>query len=771
MVRFGKRSVVACFAIAMAAALGSVSAAWAAPAEEAGLQAQEAQQAEMNLRASAEEGVLTSGALTVSSLEGDGYIAIPSGSRVGDFYVELADDAATRTVTFESSNESVASLSTASIEDLSQWGQYVSFTSEGLGKATITITCGTDKVSFDVLHYGTDCGIIWDASKYSYSQVCLQWLPIGGSSGCYIQRAKADASGYPSGDFKTVKTLAGADDDSYYVKAFVDAPWNKHYVYRVVPFMDFHGKRFLASSISSRGANQQVAFTMPSPDASIKSVKKSGAKALTVSWKAEKGAVSYKLYRAVNASRTFKRISTTTKKSFVDKKVKPGNVYRYYVEVTFDNGWKYKTNSFARLLPKKSSVLRKGLSKMEYWAGYFHGAYDGFVDENVQEALTQIGAAHPDRMFYYTQGGKLYAAHYYYRNLKIYTLTTGGAIKSVKTVKLPKHTEWGGMYHAPDGNNYVAIGFKNPKESKTKTVVKVIKYNKNWKKGKAASIKGKMDGDGSGINTPFKAGSPGFGMADDGTLYMSMSRLMFKSSDGVNHQSSIGFAIDTKKMKAQRQSYSTAGHSFNQLVQFQDGTLYKAEHGDAYPRAIQVYARDGYGTSTVSSRATNAFEFDGRSGQNDTGATMGGLEVGAKYTLVCGTAQPHGYEGLDAIGFGGYNQNVFVARIDRSTGESHVNWITHFNPDGKKDAVECRMVKISEDRFGLLYTVRNQKTWEDTFYYTVISNTGKKISTKAYKNMRFSSATQPVLMNGSIYWIEGAEHVGETPVLFRIPAL
>ena len=249
-------------------------------------------------------------------------------------------------------------------------------------------------MSFDVLHYETECPLIWDASKYSYNQVCLQWWPMEGASGCFIQRAKADASGYPTGDFKTVKTLAGADDGSYFVKAFVSAPWNKHYVYRVVPFMDFHGERFLASSISSRGTNQQVAFTMPSPDASIKSVKKTGSKALTVSWKAEKGAVSYKLYRAVNTSSTFKRIASTKKKSFVDKKAKPGNVYRYYVEVTFANGWKYKTNSFARLLPKKSSVLRKGLSKMEYWAGYFHGAYDGFVDENIKEALNQIGAAH-----------------------------------------------------------------------------------------------------------------------------------------------------------------------------------------------------------------------------------------------------------------------------------------------------------------------------------------------------------------------------------------
>ena len=41
-----------------------------------------------------------------------------------------------------------------------------------------------------------------------------------------------------------------------------------------------------------------------------------------------------------------------------------------------------------------------------------------------------------------------------------------------------------GFYHGPDGNNYVALGTYNTKESKTKVVIRVIKYSKAWKKGK-----------------------------------------------------------------------------------------------------------------------------------------------------------------------------------------------------------------------------------------------------------------------------------------------
>lgn len=759
------RNTILGLIVTILAALGlSVSLAWAAPSNEGDTFAAQS----FDLTTATDSTTITSGALTVSRLDNTG--AIARGQGITSFYFEIsvAQEALPATVTVSPANTDIVKLTSGSNSIELSGGYYSSAycdcTFTGYGSTTITVTCGSDKVEFDVLHYREDCAAIWDASKYSYSQVLLQWTPRNSATGFYVQRAKSSGLGTVDGPFKTIKTVPGG-----YLSTIVEANWDVPYIYRIVPFADFHSIRY-ESTMSDHSATYKE-FTLPSPTLAIKSVTQSGAKAMTVAWKAEKGATKFMVYRSTSENRGYKKVATTTKKTFTDKKRTKGTVYYYRVKAVFNNKSSYTSKSYAKLVKKKSGVLRKKLYDMTYWA-YAQASYGGYIDENTWTPVNEIGSAHPDRMFYYTQGSRLYAVHYSFKRLKVYTITAAGNIKSSRTVDLPDHTYWGGFYHGPDGNNYVAIGYGNPKESAKKTVVKVIKYNKNWKKGKTALIKGKMKNDNSGIKTPFRFGSSSFSMSSDGTLYMAMSRIMFVSRDGIAHQSGDSFAINTKTMKAKKADLAMASHSVNQLVRIKDGSIYSVEHGDAYPRAIRLLMRNRYGTSTASSKSVEAFQFEGRIGDNATGATLGGMEVGNKYVLLCGTAQPHGYEVGNCLGYGGFKENVFVARVDRETGDSKVLWITRFNPDGGKKTVgECRMVKISDDHFALLYTVTDDNTRAKTFYYVSISNTGKKLLTKTYANMDFSSASQPVLMNGSIYWIEYAHHVDETPMLYRIPAL
>ena len=62
-------------------------------------------------------------------------------------------------------------------------------------------------------------------------------------------------------------------------------------------------------------------------------------------WKAVSGAVNYRVYRKTSSTGSWKSIGTTTKASFVDKKVEPGKKYIYTVRCINANG-KYSVSSY-----------------------------------------------------------------------------------------------------------------------------------------------------------------------------------------------------------------------------------------------------------------------------------------------------------------------------------------------------------------------------------------------------------------------------------------
>ena len=341
-------------------------------------------------------------------------------------------------------------------------------------------------------------------------------------------------------------------------------------------------------------------------------------------------------------------------------------------------------------------------------------------------------------------------------------------MQKTKTIKL-KYDVWGGFFQGTDGNFYVAVGYQNPKESTKKTVIKVIQYNNKWKKLKTANIKGGVYNTFQGIYTPFDAGNCRMDMQGN-TLYLMTSRLMFEFFDG-RHQSNISFKINTKTMKAAEANESYVSHSFNQFVKFKDGTLYILDHGDAFPRGIQLTTVSDYGSDQQKVSSKLLLNFKGESGNNFTGCKVGGMEIGSTNVLVCGTSQPHEYKIKKISGFGSeMKYNAFLALTDRKSGKVTFKWLTTYNPKTTSVTVgETRMVKLSDNRFAILYTTTQKK--KTTLNYAVYSDTGKKIYSKKYTNMVFDGDSQPILHKGSIIWISSTESGGKVKTkLYSIPA-
>ncbi len=373
-----------------------------------------------------------------------------------------------------------------------------------------------------------------------------------------------------------------------------------------------------------------------------------------------------------------------------------------------------------------------------------------------------------DHTFYYIAQNKMYMVCLQETgDLMIYEMNESLQAKKIKTVRLGKYDKWGGFYHGTDNRFYVVIGFDNPKESKTKTVIKVIQYNKNWKRQKICRIKGNASNYFPGIYEPFRAGNCRMDMKGN-ILYLHTARDMFQSDDGIRHQSNINFEINVKNMTYQTTKDNYVSHSFNQYVKFKDQSLIQVDHGDAYPRSVNLTITENFRENDQKKYSIEIFKLKGKIGENYTGTTVGGMETGENYVLTCGTSVPHNYQ---VKGVRGYSEelkrNVYLTVTSLKTKKNKVLWLTKYHPKKSEIEVgECRMVKLTRKYFAILFnTTKDQKT---IMNYLVVNEKGKTIYSKQYSNINFDADSQPILYKGYIYWTS-TRTSGTTS--YKVPAL
>ena len=653
------------------------------------------------------------------------------------------------TVSVSSSNTNVLKITSGQKTTLRAGAYYwesVKFECFKAGYADIIVSTGT--TSYKQRIYVVPAGAsLLSLKQTDFNHITLKWKKIPGSSGYYVQRGR-------DGKYQTIHT-AGAGTNS----VTLPAKWNVEYYYRIVGYVK-DDVRTITGEDWTPAPEPFTARKMAG--SSIISVKKSGSSSLQVNWNAFEGATGYMLYRSTRENGTYKCIYTAKSGNITSykQKVSKGIPY-YYKLVTIDAiGKSDYSPSVSCTIDDLKKDGELSCSKIKQKASNGYGQYYEYSDW-----------AHPDQTYYYQSGGKLHAVCVQNNgNLKIYTLSSSFKVQKTKTIKL-KYDVWGGFFQGTDGNFYVAVGYENPKESRKKTVIKVIQYNSKWKKLKTANIKGGVCNTFQGIYSPFDAGNCRMDMQGN-TLYLMTSREMFATFlDGLRHQSNISFKINTKKMTATEANESYVSHSFNQFVKFKDGTLYILDHGDAHPRGIQLTTVSDYGSDQKKVSSKLLLNFKGESGNNFTGCKVGGMEIGSTNVLVCGTSQPHKYKIKKISGFGyDMKYNAFLALTDRKSGKVTFKWLTTYNPKTTSVTVgETRMVKLSDNRFAILYTTTQKGKM--TLNYAVYSDTGKKIYSKKYSNMVFDGDSQPILSNGSIVWISSTEKNGKTKTkLYSIPA-
>ncbi len=185
-----------------------------------------------------------------------------------------------------------------------------------------------------------------------------------------------------------------------------------------------------------------------------------------------------------------------------------------------------------------------------------------------------------------------------------------------------------GAFYETGQYYFLLTGQLNMDERPDVEVYRITKYDKSWNRIGSAGL--------YDCNTiePFDFGSAR--MDTDGKyLYIRTCHRMYKSlKDSLNHQANVSIILDIEAMNitesytaVSRSPFGYVSHSFNQFIKADNGMIAAVDHGDAYPRQIQLVVNSTNSTDALSAgrKEICILSFPGRTGENETGASVGGL--------------------------------------------------------------------------------------------------------------------------------------------------
>ena len=334
------------------------------------------------------------------------------------------------------------------------------------------------------------------------------------------------------------------------------------------------------------------------------------------------------------------------------------------------------------------------------------------------------------------------------KNLKIEYYDNEFNVTGKKQVKLELEN-FGGFYAGSDAY-YVVEGRLNASEDDNAEVIRVNKYNKNWKKIGTAKITGNTDLFGGEVRDPFDYGCVEFTEVN-GVLYIVTGHEGYvdpKYNQG--HQGFLMVAVNEKTMKGKIVA-SDLWHSFAQYIQHKGNDLYVLEQseGSRYAK-ITKYDKNYNETEVPVLRY---------GGKRDSAwsipcyATVNGLALSNKNVLSAGTSIDQSKYGSDST----YNVYLSVTPMSGFNEKStKIKWITnHKNDNAYIKGVN--ITKINDNRFLVSWAEYNESRKADDndslsgniLHYVFVDGNGNKIGNEFKANATFSDC-RPIVKGSKI---------------------
>jgi hypothetical protein len=91
-----------------------------------------------------------------------------------------------------------------------------------------------------------------------------------------------------------------------------------------------------------------------------------------------------------------------------------------------------------------------------------------------------------------------------------------------------------------------------------------------------------------------------------------------------------------------------------------------------------------------------------------------------------------------------------LIRANPKTGAHALRWLTSFAPDGAKDALEPRIVRVAQDRYAVLFSVEDGGA--RSLVYRLVNSAGAVLARKSFPTAYFCAASDPILVGNTVYW-------------------
>ena len=301
---------------------------------------------------------------------------------------------------------------------------------------------------------------------------------------------------------------------------------------------------------------------------------------------------------------------------------------------------------------------------------------------------------------------------------------------------------FGGFYSGTT-YNYLVFGQNNLAESSQKEVIRVVKYDKNWKRLGICQIKG------ANTYIPFDAG--GLDMTETaGKLYIHACHRMFQDENGTRHQTNCTFVVNEATMKlvdsldsVSNISGGYVSHSFAQQIATDGKYVYRVDLGDAYPRGIAFTAT---AVSAKVSRPTlygTLIAIPGGIGDNYTGFTLNDLKLGKNNYILTGT-------GLKNSSY--RTRNIYINAGSKTTGKTGAIWITNYTSKDKTRVMNPKLVKLGDTQFLLMWEERNTQYKTYKTKMVLLDESGRKTSDIITSNVALSMCEPVVTRSGMVVW-------------------
>lgn len=337
-----------------------------------------------------------------------------------------------------------------------------------------------------------------------------------------------------------------------------------------------------------------------------------------------------------------------------------------------------------------------------------------------------------------------------YANDKVYieTYNAEGEILSSSSVK--KELSLFGGFYSGTQYNFLVFGQNNLEELEDRTVIRVVRYTKDWQRVDAADLKG------ANTTIPFDAGCLRMVQCGD-MLYIRTAHEMYALL-GLNHQANLTIVVDTTTMTiteyqpgVQNIQWGYVSHSFNQFIDIDDDAVVAVDHGDAYPRSVVLVRYNGVaGEASISGNRKNIENLDAfpihetvNWTYNHTGVMVGGFEVSDSSYMIAGNSEKQDSSlGTNNI------RNIFVTVTDKELFNEEgttTKWITSCTKD--KEVSSPQLVKINNNKFLLMWT-RNDK-----LQYLFLDGKGNEMS-EIYSSDTVANISdcKPIIFNNQVTW-------------------